>query len=540
LGGKVENLSERIGARGVDSSSSTDILLFEAFRLDRRNGVLCRRDECGVFAPIDIGLRALDILGALIERPGDVVSRAEMMAAVWPQTAVEDSNLNVQIAALRRVLDKGRTDGTCIQTVPGRGYRFIAEVTRGDPGGTQAAPRLSIVVLPFANLSNDPEQQYFADAITEDLTTDLSRIGGTFVISRNTAFSYQGKRIDTRQISRELGVRYVLEGTVRRSGDHIRINAQLIDARTDAHLWVERFDGDTRDLLTLQDEVTRRIAAGLSLELAAAEAARPTNNPDALDYIFRGRAAYLNPKSRGNYATQVSMYERALALDQRSVEAQSRLAVALTARVLDNMTGSTASDLARAEVLAEKALAASPRSALAHFAKRQVLRVKHRYADAIREYETVLAFNRNWVNAWHCLGQCKLLTGSIAEAIPLAEQAIRLSPRDPELGIFFQLIGRVHLLQSRPQEAILWLEKARADVPTHSNIRTWLAAAFALDDDIERAGAELSEAGRLSSDDRFSSTAKLRGAYYWGVPSIQALHEATYFAGLRKAGMPEE
>jgi adenylate cyclase len=403
-----------------------------------------------------------------------------------------------------------------------------------------SVPRLSIVVLPFANLSNDPEQQYFADAITEDLTSDLSRIGGTFVISRNTAFTYQGRRIDTRQIGRELGVRYVLEGSVRRSGDHIRINAQLIDAENDAHLWTERFDGDIGDLHALQDEVTRRIAVALSLELATSEATRLTDNPDALDYIWRGRAAWLKPKSPESHAEQVSMYERALAIDPRSVEAQSRLASSLAARVLDNMTGSPASDLARAEILAEKALEESPRSILAHHAKGQVLRARGRYAEAIPEYETVLALNRNWVNALHHIGQCKLFTGSIADTIPLAEQAIRLSPRDPELGVFFHLIGRVHLLQLRLQEAILWLEKARAAIPTHSHLRAWLAAAFALNDDIERAAAELSEARRLSSDDRFSSIAKVKAAYYWGVPSILALHEATYFTGLRKAGMPEE
>ena len=158
------------------------------------------------------------------------------------------------------------------------------------------APRLSIVVLPFANLSNDPEQQYFADGITEDLTTDLSRIADMFVISRNTAFTYRNKPVDTKQIGRELGVRYVLEGSVRRSGNQVRVNAQLIDAETDAHLWAERFDRDTGDLFALQNEITSRIAIALNLELIAAEAARPTEHPDALDYILRGRAALSKPQ----------------------------------------------------------------------------------------------------------------------------------------------------------------------------------------------------------------------------------------------------
>ena len=153
------------------------------------------------------------------------------------------------------------------------------------------APRLSIVVLPFANLGNDPEQQYFADGITEDLTTDLSRIAGMFVISRNTAFTYLGKKVDTKQIGRELCVRYVLEGSVRGSDNQVRVNAQLIDAATDAHLWAERFNGDTSDLFALQDEITSRIAIALGVELIAAEAARPTEHPDALDYFLLGRAA---------------------------------------------------------------------------------------------------------------------------------------------------------------------------------------------------------------------------------------------------------
>ncbi len=155
-----------------------------------------------------------------------------------------------------------------------------------------AAPRLSIVVLPFVNLSNDPEQQYFADGVTEDLTTDLSRIAGMFVISRNTAFTYKDKPVDAKQIGRELGVRYVLEGSVQRSGKQVRVNAQLIDAETDAQLWAERFERDTGDLFALQNEITSRIAVALNLELLSAEAARPTANPGALDYFFRGRAAY--------------------------------------------------------------------------------------------------------------------------------------------------------------------------------------------------------------------------------------------------------
>ncbi|MBV8337900.1 MAG: adenylate/guanylate cyclase domain-containing protein [Alphaproteobacteria bacterium] len=195
------------------------------------------------------------------------------------------------------------------------------------PMSQPVAPRLSIVVLPFTNLGDDPEQQYFADGITEDVTTDLSRIADMLVISRNTAFTYEGKRVGTKQIGRELGVRYVLEGSVRRSGNQVRVNAQLIDADRDAHLWAERFNGDTGDLFALQDEITSRIAIVLNVELIAAEAARHTDRPDALDYILRGRAVLFKPRTRDTRSEAINLFERALALDPRSVEAQSQLAM---------------------------------------------------------------------------------------------------------------------------------------------------------------------------------------------------------------------
>ena len=402
-------------------------------------------------------------------------------------------------------------------------------------------PRLSIVVLPFANLGNDPEQQYFADGITEDLTTDLSRIAG-----RNTAFTYQGKRVDTKQIGRELGVRYVLEGSVRRSGNQIRVNAQLIDAATDAHLWAERFDRELSDLFTLQNEIASRIAIALNLKLIGAEAARPIDNPDAVDYILRARAAMLKPLSRESYAEAISFFDHALALDPRSVEAQSRLAINLTGRVIDHMTDSATSDINRAEELIGQALAASPDSAAAHFAKGLLLRQQGRPDEAALEFETVLAFNRNWVGALFQLGICKALTGSLDEAIPLAEQAIRLSPHDPGLANFYWFIGGMHLAQSHTGEAVLWLEKARAANPTLAGPRAFLASAYALKAEIEHAFAELAEARRLSRDDQYSSIARLQAAGlpgsrgYWGVPKVRALFEATYLAGLRKAGMPEE
>jgi tetratricopeptide (TPR) repeat protein len=267
----------------------------------------------------------------------------------------------------------------------------------------------------------------------EYATTDLSRIADSFVISRNTAFIYRNKPVDTKQSGRELGARYVLEESVRRSGDQIRINAQLIDAETDAHLWAERFDRCPGDLFALQNEITSRIAVTLNMELLGTEAARPTSHPDALDYILRGRAAGLNTISRAKYAEAILLFERALALDPHSVEAQSRLADMLIQRVTSGMSDWPTADIARAKGLVGQAFAGSPRSPLAHFVRAQVLQMEeYRLQEALPEYETALWFDRTSTGALNGLGICKLMTGSLEEVIPLMEQAIRLSPRDPQ------------------------------------------------------------------------------------------------------------
>jgi TolB-like protein/cytochrome c-type biogenesis protein CcmH/NrfG len=545
----------------IAAPASSGAFLFGDFRFDRRGGSLFRRNHDGAFAEVAIGSRGLEILDILIERAGEVVSKNEIIAAVWPGMVVGDSNLTVQIAALRRVLDHARPNDKYIQTVSRRGYRFVAPVTSAAarvpsaasamqaeaiadlpaPGVPFAAPRLSIVVLPFVSLSNNPNQQYFADGMTDDLTTDLSRIRHMFVIARNTAFAYRNKQVAAKQIGRELGVRYVVEGSVQRWRNRVRINAQLIEAERDAHLWAERFDGDTSDLFALQNEITTRIAVAVEQELVAAEAARTSERPDVLEYILRARAAYAKPVSHRRNSEGISLLERALALDPRSVEAQSMMASALAGRVLNGLTRSVAADLERAKGLSEQALSELPSSLYAHFANGQVLRAQRLCTEAIPEYENVLASDRNRVYAFFALGQCKLQIGSIEETIPLIEQAIRLSPHDPEFGVWYKHIGYVHLLQSRTDEAVTWLEKARSNTPEHPTIRGDLASAYALVGETKRAAAELDEARRLSLDDRYSSIARLKAARNFGglIPKISALFETTYLTGLRKAGMTE-
>jgi adenylate cyclase len=427
---------------------------------------------------------------------------------------------------------------------PVRAYAIDAAPVRLAGPAMPAAPRLSIVVLPFANLSNDPKQEYFADALTEDLTTDLSRIDGMFVIARGSAFTYKGKAADPKQIGRELGVRYVLEGGVRKLGARIRINAQLIDAETAGHLWAERFDRDTADLFAVQDEIAGRIAIELNLNLLAAVAAKPAEHPTALDYYLRARAAGMAPPSPERDARVIGLLEQALELDPQSVAIRSRLAGILTGRVAE------AANIERARVLAESALALSPRDPLAHFARAQVLRALGRWQEAAAEYEASIAGNRNFALAYSHLAQCRIYSGAIDEAIPLAERAIRLSPRDPNIVDFYLRIGQVHLLRSRVDEAIAWFEKACAAAPLTMWPHTWLAAAYALAGHDARAASELAEARSRVADnrvahDRYSSLARLRAAGQyatapgnWGVPKIRALCEATLFAVPKSGGLP--
>jgi TolB-like protein/DNA-binding winged helix-turn-helix (wHTH) protein/Flp pilus assembly protein TadD len=613
----------------------SDIFAFEDFRLDRRGG-LFRCNGTGTFEPVAIGSRALDILGVLIEREGEVVSKDEIIAAVWPGTVVEDSNLTVQISTLRRVLDRGRSNGSCIQTISGRGYRFVAEMrhptaeagsdippmigeakdshdralaavaalptdggmpehqraTLGTTGngrdrggdaqlvppvttygrarlrdwrqvaalivvltvsgalvawvwdhlwsrGGDERPRFSMVVLPFKNLGGDLDQEHFVDAITNDLTTELSRIGHGFVISPNTASNYRNKSVDTKRIGRELGVRYVVEGGVHQSGDKVRVTAQLIGADTDALVWAEQFDGEVGDLLALEDDIARRIAIALGIELIDREAARPTKQPDAFDYILRGAAVMNAPKTRKTYADAIGLFDRALTLDSQAVEAQSRLAIHLAGRVLGDLTDTAPADMVRAEGLAARAVAVAPRSPLAHMAKGQVLRTQHRLDEAVREYETVITLNRNFVSAYYQIGLCKLISGSMEETIPFVERALWLSPRNPDIGFWYQPIGQAHLMDARTDQAIIWLERTRDANPAQPSLHAWLASAYALNGEAERAATELDEARRTSSDDRYSSIARLNASGSL-TPKARALLETTFFAGLRKAGMPEE
>ena len=405
------------------------------------------------------------------------------------------------------------------------------------------APRLSIVVLPFSNLSNDPDQEYFADGITDDLTTDLSRISGSFVIARNTAFTYKGKPADAKQIGHDLGVRYVLEGSVRRTGDQVRVNVQLIDSETGAHLWADRFDTDRANLPEAQNEITARLARSLNVELVRDASRRIEQekavDPGARDLVMRGWAAWYQPRSQANIKEVQRAFEQALALDPRSVDARIGLAMALTSIFTNGWSSSVQQDQARAEQLLLEALERDPDLSKAHNAMAVVRRTQNRLAEGRIESEKAIALDPNDADAQNNLGRSLMLMGQPEAAIPHIDKALRLSPHDPNIGVYYWGLGVCHLVLGRVDEAIDVFRKARTANPRLWFPHFWLAAALGFKGDLDEARAALAESLRLNP--RVDSVAHWRAQFPWLTnPPFWALLEKTWYVGLHRAGFPDD
>ncbi|HEU0216441.1 MAG TPA: adenylate/guanylate cyclase domain-containing protein [Stellaceae bacterium] len=405
-----------------------------------------------------------------------------------------------------------------------------------------AVPRLSIIVLPFENLSHDPGQDYFADAITEDLTTDLSRIAGSFVIARNTAFTYKGIPVDVKQLGRDLGVHYVLEGSVRRLGDEVQVNVQLIDADSGAHVWADRFETTMRNLQQAQSEITGRLARTLNLELVQAVGQRiereGSADPDAQDLIMRGWALYQRTPAAASRAEAMRAFEQALRIDPKSYDAKLGIASVL---VVGLATGSDTpeEDEARAGALLDELLVRDPNRSQLHAMTALLRRVQNRLPESRIEWERAIELDPNNAAAIGQLGVTLIYLGEPAAAIPLEEKRIRLNPNDPNIALAYWSIGLAHLLQSHLDEAIDWLTKARAANPRVYYFYLDLAAAFALKGDLDQAHAALAESLKLRPQIN-SMKAQLARWAYTNNPAYRVLADKTIDAGLRKAGMPEE
>ncbi|HXP03849.1 MAG TPA: adenylate/guanylate cyclase domain-containing protein [Stellaceae bacterium] len=420
-----------------------------------------------------------------------------------------------------------------------------ADTTSGSSASGQAAavPRLSIVVLPFENLSRDPDQDYFADGITEDLTTDLSRIAGSFVIARNTAFTYKGKSVDVKQLGRDLGVHYILEGSVRRAGDQVQVNVQLIDAESGAHVWADRFDTDRRDLAEAQSEITGRLARTLNLELVQAvgrqiEQERSVN-PDAADLIMRGWALYQRTQVAASRTEAKRDFEKALELDPNSYDATLGIAASLVVDLSGGFSEQPEADEARAEKLLGELLARDSNRSQLHQTIALLRRVQNRLPESRIEWERAIELDPNNAIAYGQLGVTLIYLGDPARAIPLEEKRIRLNPDDPNSALAYWSLGLAHLLLGHNDQAVEWLTKASAANPRVYYFYLDLAAALALQGHIDRARAALAEALKLKPEINSMVRQRARWAYS-NNPAYRALAEKTIDVGLRLAGMPDE
>jgi adenylate cyclase len=403
------------------------------------------------------------------------------------------------------------------------------------------APRLSIVVLPFENLSGDKDQDYFTDGITDDLTTDLSHLDGSFVISRSTAFTYKGKPIDAKQIGRELGVRYVLEGSVRRVSEKITVNAQLISAETGAHVWADRFEGERANLGQLQLDIVSRLANSLGAELVKAEGLRATrerpDNPDAVDLAMQGWALIRSVDDRQKYNDGIKLFERALALDPQNVRAMTGLALVLQWRAFNGWTDDGDRDFGRAEGLIKHALVLQPENSMLRVANAQDRSWKDQWRAAVAEAETAIGYDRNNALAYANAGYWKQYLGRSEEGIAALETALRLDPHSGGVWFFHQALCRNHNLLGRWEQAIASCDKAIAANPEIADTLVDLAAANAWagrDKEAKDAVARLAKARpgftlqKLWPEDQITDNADFNAQF------------ARIVEGLRKAGLPDE
>jgi TolB-like protein len=402
-----------------------------------------------------------------------------------------------------------------------------------------APPRLSLVVLPFANIGGDPEQDYFVDGVTESLTTDLSRISGAFVIGRSTAFTYKSKAVDLKQIGRELNVRYVLEGSVQRGGNRMRVNVQLVEVETGAHIWAERFDKPVADLFDMQDEIVSRLANRLGQELAAAEARRAEQapNPDSVDLYFQGLARLNKGMAPDNVAQARSFFDRALSADPGNVDALAASGVADTTGGVSGFVSDPQAAFAVAEAKLTKALSLAPDHALGHVSLGFLHMVTKRAALGIAECEHALELDRNLALAHGNIGLGKLYVGRAEETEGHCVEALRLSPRDALAYVWMFIAGAARLYLGDDDQAVAWLRRSvesnRNYPPIHFHLGSALAHLGRLD------GARSALKAGLALHPKFTvSFARVVVTAVCDHPVYLAGYERL-LDGLRKAGMPE-
>lgn len=493
---------------------------FGPFVLDSGAGTLLRNDD-----PVAVGHRGLKLLAALVGRPGEILGKAELMDAAWPGTAVEEGNLTVQIAQLRKLLGPAEGGGEWISTVPRVGYRFTGAIAphRVDRMPRPLPDRPSIAVLPFVNVSSDPQQESFSDGLTEDLITDLSRMPGLFVIARNSVFAYKGRAADVRAIAEDLGVRYLLQGSARHAGGRVRINAQLVDARNGDHLWAERFDRSLDDIFAVQDEVAGKIVEALLGRLRAPPPRNRPNNLEAYDLCVRARKLIDDSPQTAREAHL--MLTRAVALDPHYAEAYRWLA-------MNHWMGwvhwGEPEEPARrlALALAEKAVAIDPNDAGCRWVLANLLAYERRFDEADAEFARAIALDPNEADTFATLSDILVLAGRIEEGLEQIRKAFRLNPYPASW--YYLTLGQAQYAAGAYEAAV---ETLTRDETYRTGSRRFLAASLAQLGRLDEARAEVELF--LVANPHFSTS-------QWAEtePFRDAATRAHFVEGYRKAGLP--
>jgi TolB-like protein/Flp pilus assembly protein TadD len=516
------------------------LYLFEDYILDTD-----RRELQRGAALLSIEPQVFDLLAFLVRNRDRVVSKDDLLASVWSGRIVSESTLATRINAARRVIGDSGEQQRLIRTTIGKGIRFVGAVQEPQAPAEPTIsipPRLSIIVLPFANLSNDPELEFFADGITDDLTTDLSQTPDSFVIARNTAFTLKGKSVDVKTIGRECGVCYVVEGSLRRAGESIRVNVQLTDAESGAHLWADRFDTDPANLARAQNEILGRLARTLSRKLVEAASLRIERqralDTDPQDLLIYGWALFNRATTAAILREAQLVFERVLELEPDAIGAKIGIGYALACNVANYWSTSVEQDKARAERLLLEAIEQDANNARARAALGLLRRVQNRLDESRIQLETAIALAPNYAAAFWMLGTTLILLGQPDAAILVGEKGLQFSPCGEAVPIGYMTMGQAHLLLGYVEQAIEFARKARASNPRLYFTHTLLAAALGLKGELDEARAALAEAIKLRPE--FNSLARWRAYMSWGSPRYWALRERTTIVGLRRAGMPDE
>ncbi len=417
---------------------------FGPFRLDAAAEMLFRESE-----PVALGRRAVTLLRLLVERAGTPVSKDALMQAAWPGLAIEESNLTVQIAALRRIFADVDGGASWIETMPRRGYRYVGPPVAAESGAGQPTPpapavsdRPSLAVLPFSNLSGDPGQDYFADGITGDIIAELSRFRSLFVVARHSSFAYRGKSAEIKRVGRELGVRNVAEGSVRKIGNRVRVTVQLLDAGSGYSLWTERYDRDLKNIFSLQDEIVRAIVGALPgrLEDAGREIARrkPTSSITAYDLVLLGNERWRQLTVKG-MAEARAYFRSAVALDPQYARAHVNIAWTIVCDVFLESPATATLDEALFEI--ETALDIDDGDAWSHGVYAQLLFLRNEDAKAEIHFSRALALNPNDADVAAVFANILVYWGRWREALTWIGAAKRLNPFPPNLYHWYHALA---------------------------------------------------------------------------------------------------